>query len=96
LWTDEAAFSRSEVNNIHNLCEWAPETPHVTQRSSFQKKYVNIQAGIGLTKWITCLCGIMYADFLEKTLPLLLEDVLLNFREGMCSDMKTPLLICHA
>jgi hypothetical protein len=73
MWTDEAAFSRSEVNNIHSLCEWALDPPHVTQCSSFQPKYVNIQAGISLTKWITCLGEIMYADFLDKktTSPLI-------------------------
>jgi hypothetical protein len=28
LWTDEAAFTRSGVNRLHNLHEWALENPH--------------------------------------------------------------------
>jgi hypothetical protein len=37
LWTDEVVFTRSDVNNLHNLHVWATESPRATRHSSFQR-----------------------------------------------------------
>jgi hypothetical protein len=38
LWIDEAAFTRSRVNNLYNLHEWALEKPHTVDSLHLNKE----------------------------------------------------------
>jgi hypothetical protein len=42
LWTDEATFTRSGINSLHNLHEWALENCHATQHSSSEQSLASV------------------------------------------------------
>lgn len=47
LWTDEAAFTRGGISNIHNEHVWSHTNPQASTESSFQHQWrVNVWAGI--------------------------------------------------
>lgn len=82
LFTDEAGFTREGIVNFHNNHVWAEENPHAIFESRFQNKFsINVWAGILGDRLIgpyimpQRLDGPAYLDFLQNTLPLLLEDV---------------------
>lgn len=82
LFTDEANFSRNGIMNVHNTHSWDYENPHVIVESRFQQEFsVNVWAGIYGDHLIgpyflpSRLNGVTYRQFLEETLPQLLEDV---------------------
>lgn len=92
LWTDESKFSREGITNFHNLHYWADadENPHVKKQTSFQYKFsVNVWAGviggnlIGPYYLPQNLNGENYLEFLENSLPVLLEDLPLNVRRNL-------------
>lgn len=74
-------LTMNRVNKFHNLHEWALDNPYPICCCSFQQRYsVNIQARLtddyltGPYMIANCIGGIQYADFLERTDPLLSED----------------------
>jgi hypothetical protein len=82
LWINEKAFARSGVNNPHNPHERELWNSHSTQCSSFQQRF---NTGI-LTRIIdnyipgpymieNHVNGIKCTDFVDRKLPLLVEDV---------------------
>lgn len=90
LFTDEATFSRDGILNIHNTHEWAAENPGATREIHFQHKFkINVWAGImgdtliGPVMLPNRLGGEEYLEFLQETLPPLLEHVPLNLRATM-------------
>lgn len=90
LWTDESTFTKDGVFNFHNEHEWAPENPHKTKKSSSQYKFsINISAGIVNNTLIGPhviegnLNSESYLNFLQETLPDLLEDVPLAVRRSI-------------
>lgn len=90
LWTDESQFTRDGITNFHNVHTWAEENPHVKQETSFQQRFsVNVWAGIVGNTLVgpyilpQILNGEIYKEFLEETLPELLEEIPLNVRQSM-------------
>jgi hypothetical protein len=90
LWINGKAFTKSGVNNPHNSHERALWNPHSIQCSSFQQRFnICILARIignyipGPYMVENHLNGIKYTDFVERTLPLLVEDVPLDVHEGV-------------
>lgn len=90
LFTDEATFSRDGIFNTHNTHTWAHANPHTTVRRAHQVRYsINVWAGIigdyiiGPYQLPQRLTGDMYRQFLEETLPVLLEEVPLGVRRRM-------------
>lgn len=89
LWTDEATFTRDGITNFHNYHQWAEENPRTKKENNFQERFkVNVWAGI-LDKNLIGpfilpdnLNAQYYLNFLENTLPELLEDVTINLRTG--------------
>lgn len=90
LFTDEASFSREGITNFHNNHSWDYENPHAIGESGFQQQLsVNVWAGIVGDHLIgphflpPRLNGDTYRQFLEETLPGLLEEVPLATRNTM-------------
>jgi hypothetical protein len=73
--------------NLHNLHIWAEENPHPTRSSSFQYRFsVDVWAGIvddHLTGpyVIDRIDGAQYLNFLQESLPILMDDLPLNVRQ---------------
>jgi hypothetical protein len=68
--------------------EWALEDPDVTyvhhlNTNSGSTFGSGLEAIVGPCVITECLGTVRYADFLERTLSLLLEDILLNICKGM-------------
>lgn len=92
LFTDEACFGRDGITNMRNSHVWSPmeENPHATYETHFQTRFsVNVWCGIignhlvGPFVLEHRLTGQLYLNFLQETLPLLLEDIPLDVRQGM-------------
>lgn len=90
LFTDEANFSREAIINFHNNHFWSHENPHAVVERGFQQQFsVNVWAGIigdyiiGPHFLPLRLNGETYRQFLEETLPQLLENIPLQTRQNM-------------
>lgn len=90
LATDEACFTRNGVVNFHNLHSWCDENPHNVRRNNFQHRFaINVWCGIvgdhvvGPVVLPPRLTGHIYLQFLQNTLPGLLEDIPLETRNAM-------------
>ena len=90
LWTDEATFTRHGVINTRNLHHWSLENPRTIRQSRFQVEFsINVWAGIvgdhliGPYELPGRLNSERYLEFLQTTLPTLLEDVPFNIRAAM-------------
>lgn len=82
LWTDEAAFTRIGLYNIHNQHWWATENPRLVRESHFQTRFsLNVWAGVighhilGPVFLPPRLTGQVYLDFLSGDLEELLDDL---------------------
>ncbi|KAJ4427042.1 hypothetical protein ANN_26841 [Periplaneta americana] len=81
LFTDEAQFTRDGITNFHNQHVWAYENPRATVPSHHQVRFsLNMWAGIigdrlvGPHVLVNRLTGQAYTNFLENTIPHVLED----------------------
>lgn len=90
LWTDEATFCSDGSVNLHNMHYWAGANPHWMLEVNHQNRWsVNVWCGIvgnniiGPFIFNEHLNGEIYLNFLENTLPGLLEDVSLETRRHM-------------
>ncbi|XP_066590841.1 histone-lysine N-methyltransferase SETMAR-like [Prorops nasuta] len=90
LFTDEACFTRNGYFNSRNSHMWDTENPHATAVTHVQNRFsINVWAGIiddyivGPYLLPSRLTGNMYVEFLEETLPQLLEDIPLSIRRIM-------------
>lgn len=90
LFSDEACFTRDGYFNARNSHIWAVENPHARFIHGHQVKFsVNIWAGIvgncvlGPVIMPPRLNGAAYLDFLQNTLPLVMEDVPLAIRREL-------------
>lgn len=90
LFTDEACFTRRGMTNFHNEHVYADENPHVSKQRHFQNEFrINVWTGIignfviGPVILPIRLNGASYLDFLENTLPDLLEHLPLALRRDM-------------
>lgn len=90
LATDECCFTRGGILNIHNTHSWAQENPHDIHQGNFQQRFsLNLWAGIfgdhliGPVELPRIITGAVYLDFLQNTLPDLLDDVPLRQRANM-------------
>lgn len=90
LFTDEAGFTRRGITNTHNEHVYAVENPHAIKVNHFQHEFkINVWAGIignfivGPVILPRRLTGENYLDFLQNTLPELLEDLPLQLRRDM-------------
>ncbi|KAJ4430718.1 hypothetical protein ANN_19309 [Periplaneta americana] len=88
LFTDEAQFTRDGITNFHNQHVWAYENPRATVPSHHQMRFsLNMWAGIigdrlvGPHVLVNRLAGQAYTNFLENTIPHVLEDTPLINRE---------------
>ncbi|KAJ4436248.1 hypothetical protein ANN_18879 [Periplaneta americana] len=88
LFTDEAQFTRDGVTNFHYQHVWAYENPRATVPSHHQVRFsLNMWAGIigdrlvGPHILVNRLTGQAYTNFLENTIPHVLEDTLLINRQ---------------
>lgn len=90
FFTDESTFTNRGPINLQNMHYWAPENPHWLREVDHQRPWsVNVWCGIVDRKIIGpyfidgALNGQKYANFLDTTLPELLENVTLERRRGM-------------
>ena len=90
FFTDESCFTRNGVTNFHNLHVWMEENPKEIRPYSFQRQFsVNVWAGIvgdcliGPFALPARLNGETYLNFLQNSIPELLEDVPLEIRRQM-------------
>lgn len=90
LFTDEAGFTRNGMFNYRNEHVWSHENPHAIVQFRHQHQFsVNVWAGIvgdclvGPFVFPERLNGVIYRNFLENELPILLEDVPLNIRNHL-------------
>lgn len=90
LFTDEACFTRRGITNSHNEHVYSYENPHAIRQRHFQHEFrLNVWAGIigehliGPVVLPARLNGEMYLNFLQDTLPGLLEDLPLLLRGNM-------------
>ncbi|KAJ4426443.1 hypothetical protein ANN_27257 [Periplaneta americana] len=88
LLTDEAQFTRDGITNFHNQHVWAYENPPATVPSHHQVRFsLNMWAGIigdrlvGPHVLVNRLTGQAYTNFLENTIPHVLEDTPLINRQ---------------
>ncbi|KAJ4450352.1 hypothetical protein ANN_01773 [Periplaneta americana] len=88
LFTDEAQFTREGITNFHNQHVWAYENPCTTVPSHHQVRFfLNMWAGIigdrlvGPHVLVNRLTGQAYTNFLENTIPHVLEDTPLINRQ---------------
>lgn len=90
LFTDEACFTRSGVTNLHNEHIYSDENPHAIKVAHHQHQFkLNIWAGI-IDRYLIGpivipdrLDGNIYLNFLQDTLPMLLENLPLLLRREM-------------
>ncbi|KAJ4433566.1 hypothetical protein ANN_15875 [Periplaneta americana] len=88
LFTDEAQFTRDGITNFHNQHVWAYENPRAIVPSHHQVRFsLNMCADIigdrlvGPHVLVNRLTGQAYTNFLENTIPHVLEDTpLINRR----------------
>lgn len=90
LWTDEASFNRSGINNGRNLHTWANANPLAVREASFQHQFsINVWAGmIGQHLIGPCilphrLTGNAYLNFLREDFEELFDEVDLQTRRAM-------------
>lgn len=90
LFTDEACFTRRGITNLHNEHVYAEENPHAVKERHFQGEFkINVWMGIienhliGPFRLPDRLNGDNYLQFLQETIPELLEDLPLNLRHEM-------------
>lgn len=90
LFTDEAQFTRNGINNSKNTHIWAEENPHAIVETKFQRRFsVNVWCGLINDKLVGpyildgALNGVTYLQFLQDTLPELLEDIPIQTRTTM-------------
>ncbi|KAJ4439683.1 hypothetical protein ANN_07811 [Periplaneta americana] len=88
LFTDEAQFTRDGITNFHNQHVWAYENPRATVPSHHQVRFsLNMWPGItgdrlvGPHVLVNRLTGQAYTNFLENTIPHVLEDTPLINRQ---------------
>ncbi|KAJ4435587.1 hypothetical protein ANN_18203 [Periplaneta americana] len=88
LFTDEAQFTRDGITNFHNQHVWAYENPRATVPSHQQVRFsLNMWAGIigdrlvGPHVLLNRLTVQAYTNFLENTIPHVLEDTPLISRQ---------------
>ncbi|KAJ4440477.1 hypothetical protein ANN_08618 [Periplaneta americana] len=90
LFTDEAQFTRDGITNFHNqhVGLWGYENPRATVPSHHQVRFsLNMWAGIigdrlvGPHVLVNRLTGQAYTNFLENTIPHVLEDTPLINRQ---------------
>ncbi|KAJ4437962.1 hypothetical protein ANN_13901 [Periplaneta americana] len=81
LFTDEAQFTRDGITYFHNQHVWAYENPRATVPSHHQVQFsLNMWAGIigdrlvGPHVLVNRLTGQAYTNFLQNTIPHVLED----------------------
>ncbi|KAJ4444320.1 hypothetical protein ANN_06112 [Periplaneta americana] len=84
----EAQFTRDGITNFHNQHVWAYENPRATVPSHHQVRFsLNMWAGIigdrlvGSHVLVNRLTGQAYTNFLENTIPHVLEDTPLINRQ---------------
>ncbi|XP_066148942.1 uncharacterized protein [Euwallacea fornicatus] len=90
LFTDEACFTRKGVTNFHNEHVYADENPHAIKVKHFQHEFkINVWAGIisnhivGPVIFPQRLTGEIYLQYLQNSLPNLLENLPLQLRRDM-------------
>lgn len=90
LFSDECCFTRDGIFNSRNSHFWEEENPHAIIVKSSQYRFsLNIWAGIIMNHLLgpfvfpPRLNAAIYLEFLENTLPELLEDVPLAVRQRM-------------
>lgn len=90
LFTDEACFTRRGVTNFHNEHVYAVENPHAIKINHFQHEFkLNVWIGIignfivGPVILPQRLTGNIYLQFLQNTLPDLLDDLPIQLRINM-------------
>ncbi|XP_076634364.1 uncharacterized protein LOC143348242, partial [Colletes latitarsis] len=90
LFTDEATFSNHGSINLRNAHYWSVGNLHWLREVDHQRQWsVNVWCGILNGKvigpyFITgTMTGQKYSEFLQKDLPILLEDVPLQNRYGL-------------
>ncbi|KAJ4440315.1 hypothetical protein ANN_08454 [Periplaneta americana] len=84
LFTDEVQFTRDGITNFHNQHIWAYENPLATVPSHHQVRFsLNMWAGIIGDRLVGphVLTGQAYTNFLENTIPHVLEDTSLINRQ---------------
>ncbi|KAJ4425767.1 hypothetical protein ANN_27390, partial [Periplaneta americana] len=88
LFTDEAQFTRDGITNFHNQHVWAYENPRATVPSHHQVRFsLNMWVGIigdrlvGPHVLVNRITGQAYTNFLENTIPHVLEDTPLINRQ---------------
>lgn len=87
LFTDEATFINRSQINLKNMHYWAPKNPHWMREVDHQRQWsINVWCGMLGNQLIRPyfindqLTGQKYVNFLNDTLPSLLENVPLNIR----------------
>lgn len=90
LFTDESCFTRDGIYNTRNFHVWSRVNPHASRIQGNQHRFsVNLWAGvigdhlIGPHRLPARLNGATYLEFLQESLPALLERVPLNIRQRM-------------
>jgi len=87
LWTDECTFRSDGRINRHNEHHYAEENPHCLKETHVQGQYnVNVWMGMVDNRIIgphffpehINITAEVYSEFLEETLPTLLDDIPLN------------------
>ena len=93
-FSDEASFTRDDVNNLRNVDTWSHDNPHETSVTDLQRRFtVNVWYGVLGNKLsgpfvFDNLTGKAYEVFLRNELPGLLEDIPLMIGSQMylCSS----------
>lgn len=90
LWTDEATFCNDGTINRHNMHRWSDTNPHFLREVDKQHRWkVNVWCGIigdkivGPQIFDGTVNAAYFAEFLDTTLPGLLEDLPLETRQTM-------------
>ena len=90
IFTDEAGFTKDGIFNFHNSHHWSDENPHMILQARHQHRFsLNVWLGIlgdrllGPIFLPNRLNGDAYLDFLQNSLPQLLEEVPLNVRRDL-------------
>lgn len=85
LWTDESQFSRTGVNNFHNLHNWSSENPHLPRVRSHQTRFsVSLWIGVignemvGPFRLPTPLNSRNYLEFLRNEIGEYLDNLSLE------------------
>ena len=99
LFTDEASFTRDDINNSQNLHTWSHDNPHETIITKFQRRFsVNVWCGLlgnklfGHFVFDNNLTGNTYEVFLRNELPGVLEDIPLMKSSQMYFQHGSPTL----